>query len=167
MRAAAEQARAEGFEDQYAVLSDGVVTESEYADAVDRGRACMRSAGLEVTELMMNPVDGLMLTYAIEPNGQESSVANEASLTCQSEQIYFVEQQYLATHEPHMDPPLYAASVECLQNAGFDLTGAESGFGDFVDSAGPDTENQVADCISAAAREVYPPDMQWELVFNS
>ncbi|MFT3945016.1 MAG: hypothetical protein QM705_14505 [Ancrocorticia sp.] len=53
---------------QRGILEDGVVTESEYVEAVEAARQCMIDAGAEVSEATW---DGLQLAYTVTGDGEE------------------------------------------------------------------------------------------------
>lgn len=156
VRAAAQVAQAAGHDSQYAILRDGEVTEAEYSDAVDRTRACLRDAGLGLTELVLNPVDGLRLLYGITPNGQSQDVMNTLGNDCPVRESALVEVQYLATHRARMDLPLLDATARCLTDGGYYVSGMEVNVRDLIASVGPDSERVVADCVTESARSLYP-----------
>lgn len=135
-------------------LSDGVVTEAEYRTAIERFISCVRDAGYEVTDPVLSPIDRLTLLYDLTANGDRERW-NKRIEYCNDTEVSYIEPRYVEAREQVMEPSLRAASAECLNHRGFELTGNERNVRDFVKATNGSTAT-VMECVTPALQRLFP-----------
>lgn len=156
----AKQAEAAGYAEQAEILGDGVVTASEYEAAIDRTIACIRSAGYEVSEPVINPTDGLSLIIDLG-----DAPAGPDVLSCQEEQQSLVEGAYRSTQVHVMDARVMGVAQTCLQGMGFTVTGNETNASELVDSIGVGHAGPLTECVAEGVRQFFPEQTTVQLGF--
>ena len=157
--ALAAQAQEQGHPAQYELMKDGVVDLRDYDSAYRQLRACMEEGGVVVTDPVVSPADGLRYIFEFDANGLAPAVVDELQREC--ELLYWVpvNAAYTDTNPAVMAEALRLAALECLEGAGFEVTGDERNFPEMVGDPEADAGEQreaAAGCVFDAAHELYP-----------
>lgn len=135
-------------------LDDGVVTDTEYREAIDGFVSCMRDAGYSITDPVLSPIDGLTLLYDMNPSGPPEAW-NEKVEECDSSFVSMIEPTYVASRDQVMEPSLQAATARCLNDEGIRVSGKERNVKEFADSAG-EPGNVIMQCVSPSMHKLFP-----------
>jgi hypothetical protein len=157
--ALAAEAQEQGHPAQHELMKDGVVDLEDYDTAYRQLRACMEEGGIAVTDPIVSPADGLRYIFEFDANGLAPEAVDEVQGECEARFWVPINAAYGDTNPAVMDEALRAASLECLEHAGFDMTGEERNFPDMAGDPQADDGEQreaAADCVFAAAHELYP-----------
>jgi len=154
--ALAEDADQAGAEAQYDMLRDGDVTRSEYAQALDQMAACWLELGVQMSEPYVNPVDGIQFMYDVSAVGPTAPDVEGSQEECRTANLSFVEQAFVGSTEPVMDPRLQSAVVQCVGERGLRVTGDEVNLRELVDAVGEAEAGEVTGCLDSVIREVFP-----------
>lgn len=147
------EARAKGFTGQASILADGKVTQSEYHRAVEAGIRCMTDAGVKISSLDVNPLDGLTMDYVVFPNGVAAeSHGGRISDRCQTREYLLVQQGFVDTHRPRMDPRIRADLVACLRSRAIRVAGRPQSPDEFARAVNRSDVPRLGECIAAARR---------------
>ncbi|MCU1441310.1 MAG: hypothetical protein JWP85_2307 [Rhodoglobus sp.] len=157
--ALAAEAQEQGHPAQYELMKDGVVDLEDYDTAYRQLRACLEAGGMTVTDPIISPADGLRYIFEYDANGLAPQTVDEVQGECEAQFWVPVNAAYADTNPAVMEEALRTASLECLEQAGFDMTGEERNFPEMVgdpDVDGGDQREAAADCVFTAAHELYP-----------
>lgn len=154
----ASQAKEAGLDDQYKVLADGEVSQSEYETQVDVALSCNRDRGRGTYEPWINPVDGITILYDFLPGQGVTVSESESGQDCETLHSAAVQAAYIATHEPVMQDALRAYVAECAPAYSVTLSGTERSLADFVRSAGDARKDGVLTCVDNGLRKLHPDD---------
>jgi hypothetical protein len=159
IKADARDLEKEGYSEQAEMLSDGVVTAREYADAFDLLRTCVEANDGKVVDLQVNPVDGISLSFAFET--ADLPGIDKALDDCQFRYWTTLEMDYRESHLNKMDPLLRDAVSECMKERGIESTGEEDTVQDFAGEAGlvdgvmTPRAQAASDCIQEQVVELF------------
>ena len=160
IKAAADQLRLLGYDEQADLLADGVVSLDDYYAAFGLFTDCVEKAGFTVERStpFISPIDGLSFLYVVG-HPKSSSVHEEDSAACGDRFLLTVQRLYRQTNVQQMDSVLAHFVGECMRNEGVDVSGHESTFGDFAGAkSDPPTQRQTvaSDCLVQGVTELYP-----------
>jgi hypothetical protein len=159
---------ASAFQDN--LLSDGELTESEYAAAFDAFESCVRAAGATfvpdppqrdrwgtyISSVRVPPAPG------VEHGQLERNPAVTAVKACQSEHFDRVQEWWTATHGPSREEvdAVIADMVACIEAKGFDVPAEQQGWSQAFLEAGIDSAKGAAfhECARAASAELGNPN---------
>ncbi len=144
---------------EVSVLSDGVITASEYESAVDRYDSCMVDHDfVEILPRQLDVVGGLQwYSYFVYEGPELDDEFAEPGRDCENNRS-LIETPYVLTGTPRMDPQVLALFKECLIEHDLPVRGDEVAFKDFqgdLDS-GAFYNGQHWECLREAAYTVYP-----------
>jgi hypothetical protein len=157
--ALAAESQEQGHPAQYELMKDGVVDLEDYDTAYRQLRACMEEGGMLVTDPIVSPADGLRYIFEFDANGLAPEVVDEVQRDCEAQYWTPLNAAYGDTNPAVMEESLRRASLECLEQAGYDMTGEEQNFAEMVGDPTADEGEQreaAADCVFEAARKLYP-----------
>jgi hypothetical protein len=157
--ALAAEAQEQGHPAQYELMKDGVVDLEDYDAAYRQFRACLEEGGIIVTDPIVSPADGLRYIFELDANGLAPEAVDDVQGECEARFWVPINAAYGDTNPAVMEEALRAASLECLEQAGFDMTGKERNFPEMVgdpDGDGGEQREAAADCVFEAAHELYP-----------
>ncbi|MFP3969416.1 hypothetical protein SMC26_44475, partial [Actinomadura fulvescens] len=97
---------------------------TEYSTAVDHYRACVTSAGYQVTPAVLSPVDGLTMQFEAKLSG-DPTVYNQAVDDCNHRHLSHIEPAYFERHTQVMNTRLRSATAACLAGKHAVVTGKE------------------------------------------
>ncbi|MDR1441191.1 MAG: hypothetical protein LBJ02_02175 [Bifidobacteriaceae bacterium] len=160
----AKQAKREGY---WAadLMRDGEVTWADLEWAHDQWRQCMEDAvpGLITLDPDVSPIDGSFAGYEMdwEGDGPESipeGLSGEQARACDKYSDHtYLDQAYLAAHEPVMAQPLREYVIECLAEVGTGVKPDSTNAAKIAQDLGlPPTAPIVGGCVNAGIRELYP-----------
>lgn len=143
----ADQARIAGYDEQYEVLQDGVVSRAEYRAAVEDLRSCWLQLNIATTEPYIDPIDGIQFLYEPIVIGELPEAASEMQEVCRARYLNDVEYAYVATREARMDARLMSSIVGCLEFAGYQTSGEEVSLQDLSEAVGPSGGDALGACV--------------------
>ncbi|MPV48472.1 hypothetical protein GCG21_00295 [Pseudactinotalea sp. HY160] len=145
-------------EAQLAAMSDGVVTTTEYEDALDRYLQCTALHGIEHSDPVLNPVNNLIYTFTETSWVYDDEELAELTLGCRVQELVYLELGYRYSEPASMDEALLDGARECLQQSGWEFTGDERNFDDLVAVGGEGSQDGVTDCLVPVWLELYPEE---------
>lgn len=145
VRDLAEQAKAQGFTEQYEILRDGAISDAEYRQAFLDGAACYERAGVRVEgPTKITTVNGYQFSFI------HGDVDGE--FDCESRFVMYANMGWSRLHEHVLTPEALAIATECFQREGVDPTGITTVYG-FLDLDKPTFDV----CLWEAAEAVADP----------
>jgi hypothetical protein len=155
----AREALDRGQVEQYELMKDGEVDREDNDAAFRLMRSCMSDGGVELTDPVVSPADGLRYIYDLVPNGLAPKAIDALQRRCEEQYWTTISSAYADTNPHVMDEALREAALACLDDHGYEMTGDESNFKEMVGD--PDSDNgkqrdQAAACIFDAAHELFP-----------
>jgi len=157
--ALAEEALDRGQVEQYDLMKDGEIDREDNDAAFRLMRACMSDGGVELTDPVVSPADGLRYIYDLLPNGLSSSAVDTLQQRCNDQYWTTISSAYADTNPHVMDEALREAAIACLEDHDYTMTGDESNFKEMVgdpDSDDGTQREQAAACVFDAAHELFP-----------
>lgn len=148
-----------GHDAQYELMKDGIVDREDNDAAFRLLRTCMEDGGLRVSDPVISPADGLRYIFEVQANGLAPEAVDEVQQSCQEEFWISVSSAYADTNPHVMAEPLRLAAIACLIEDGYAMSGDERNFAEMAGDAASDDGAQreaAADCVFAAAHELYP-----------
>lgn len=144
-----------GHASQAKRLADGKVTFGEYQAAFNELSACLRTAGIAVSEPVISPVSNDRYEFTMDTGSLNRGVASKLSDECSAKNWTSVSQGYMFTRTPVMDIAVRHHTVACLEKKGMRPSGHEKNA--FELAALPDMNRDVlTNCILAAVDKLYP-----------
>ncbi len=156
IHAAASAAGAKGHEEQRLALSDGVISAREYRAALTDLTGCLTDAGLTHTPPLRSPIDGLTYEFEVVPSGPNDASALQS---CNARYWDPISTLYTSFRPQVMAEPLRVASIECLRDAGFAMSGDERNYPELIgnpDADGGEQREAATECVFQEARRLYP-----------
>lgn len=150
------QAREHGWTTQAEVLGRGVVTRADYEQAIDHVRACAERGGNGISEPTLSPIDNLTLEFGFPVGATDEEDIWDLSGECLSQWFTLVEAGYRASHDAVMDADILDASLSCMADLGFTMTGDIRNARDMAVRVPVEADGQLADCISQSAMRLRP-----------
>lgn len=147
--AAAKQAQEAGFESQYEILRDGVVSEAEYRQAYVDVVTCVEAAGAQASdlELVTGPF-GYDYDALFEPGpGQSLDQAGVIADDCQARYQFDVARGWNAQQGGVFEPEYRASLTECLTAGGVKVDESDLTYEDFLEAASPDARDTFGTCL--------------------
>lgn len=153
IRSYAAQAVVAGRTEQAALLEDGMVTDSEFRQAVVSAVECMERAGLAVSEIeRIETLEGYDLTFVASPNGQSAEVVSRISDECETRFDLTVRAARSVQYAGILKAEARSLLQACLQEAGIDAAKA-SRLDEFI-AAASDRPNVASRCIAEATATI-------------
>lgn len=150
-----EKEAAAGHTGQAERLADGKVTFEEYQAAFNDLSACLKDAGITISEPVISPVSNDRYEFTMDVGSLDVNVGAELSDECNAEHWTSVSQGYMFTTTPVMDVAVRDATVDCLVENGMHPSGDEKNA--FELAALPEMDPDVlTECVMAAVDEVFP-----------
>lgn len=157
-----QEAEESGLLEQAAALKDGKVTSAEYESAFEDLSACLSEKGYPASKTWLSPVDGHTKLFEVGDAGHTLEVKQVEVQECIDAFWVPVSSVYQTVESIEMDESLRQASIECLQNKGYDLTGDEQtpeemGGPEAITASGlSDRWNDTLSCVVEAQSELFP-----------
>ena len=159
LSAAANEAEAAGAHESAAAMRDGKLTEDEYYAAARRLQTCYGDQGVTIEGPILSPVDQVTLEFAYPDSLSSVTGSAEDALNKCIDQWAPELAAYTATHKAEMDESLRLAVSDCLEKAGYVVTGDEKTTSDFMGDPHSDggTQRDAAQkCIVTNATRLFP-----------
>ncbi|WP_159501411.1 hypothetical protein [Microbacterium sp. 18062] len=152
-----EDLRREGDTFAAEIFADGVVTEDENWDAARGYADCMIGRGYAVSDLTLNPLNGLSVIVQADPSGRSIDVYNADEMECRMTYMNEVPAMYKATHQEVMDDALRVAVGACMNDAGYQIRDGATNHEEMIpDQAEKGWEPQFISCATDLIEELYP-----------
>lgn len=149
-------ARARGWDEQAAILADGVVTRAEYEQALDDTRACAERDGNGITDPVLSPIDNLTLEFGFPQGAMTEDDVWEMSDQRLQRYFWSVQNGYQSTHDAAMDADILGASLSCMRERGHTIAGEVTNAGQMAVQVSREGELELAECISESAMRLRP-----------
>lgn len=155
----AADARTAGRREQAVLMQDGVITDSEFRQAVVAAVECMERAGLDVSEIQRaETLEGYDLTFVASPQGQAAPDVSRISDDCETRFDLGVRSAWSIQYGGVLRKDAGAQLRVCLKTAGID-PGEASTLQEFM-AASSDRPDAAWRCIAeatAAIQRERPP----------
>ncbi|MCS3442151.1 hypothetical protein [Microbacterium phyllosphaerae] len=155
----AAQAKESSWDSQYEILRDGEVTVAEHDAAFRKMTDCMLESGISVSNPAINPADGLTYLYSIDGPGLDEEFFLAEQAACLESEWNLVDNGFLATRQPRMEPALMDAARACLIAQGYEISDNTRAFRDLAGDPDADDGAQrdaAGVCVSEQAHALYP-----------
>ncbi|NHT17269.1 hypothetical protein [Cellulomonas sp. IC4_254] len=149
-------ARENGWESQSVLLADGIVTSADYDQAISNTRVCAEHRANGITEPRLSPIDNLTREFGFPVGAMAEEAVWAASDECLQQHLWTVEAAYISTHEAVMDDDIRVASLQCMAERGFVMTGDIRSARDMAVRIPHESEPELTDCITQAALRLRP-----------
>ncbi|WP_395638911.1 hypothetical protein [Pseudolysinimonas sp.] len=159
----AETAEENGWVEQADALRDGQIESVEYLAAYDRFAACLVARGYPAPETWTSPIDGFGLIIEVDAGGRSEDQKGQDVLACQDRYYGMVQGVYESTTPYDMDEGIRLATLECLRDRGYDVSGEEDTPAEMAgpEPLTPDGSNSerwsaTITCLQDAQFELFP-----------
>lgn len=150
------EAREHGWTEQADVLATGSVSRADYEQAIDHVRTCAEQGGNGISEPELSPIDNLTLEFGFPVGASDDEEIWALSDACLQRWFWSVSIAYRATHDAVMDADIRDASLACLADRGYVMSGDIRNAQDMAVRMPFEAEHDLAECIVSAAEEVRP-----------
>lgn len=151
-----EKERNDGRNAQVEQLADGSASLSDYEEAVARVSRCLAERGITLVNHGWSPVHHQRMGLWYSSPSMPDDVVAAYGDQCHAAHLAGVEERYAEEHPPRMAAPLLGETTRCLSDREVSASGREQSLPDLLKSAGRDREGSVYDCVSEAAKKLYP-----------
>ncbi|GGN18842.1 hypothetical protein FHR83_004023 [Actinoplanes campanulatus] len=146
----------EGEDLQNRLMADGSVSRSDYEQAVKAVGECFARYNLRFTDEGWDPVGNQTIDFTFgNPELSDDEVLGYGD-GCQKVYLERIQESFVASSEPVMDPAILKASQNCLSKQGIQTTRNETNIEDLVASAGKAAFDDVLKCVKESAQTLHP-----------
>lgn len=143
-----------GNESQASLLSDGVVTDANFRQAVNDARECMRNEGLDVSEVEKMPtLESYDLTFNFEPGSRSDAEAMGIADECEQEHSNAVRESWGLQSAQQLSSEGKSLLNQCYEENGLESIDAQT-LDDFQQQTPEESLDVWQQCLTEASEKI-------------